>query len=196
MSATAGAPRPASLYPQMRPIRNGRTREEVSRSQRGRLFAATIATVAERGYEASTVMEVCLRAGVSKKTLYEHFPTKQALFLSTCDLVCYRAIKRVGDNYAAEGGGVCVQLDYLAGEPGPARDACLEILTFGRGGAEHGFAMLDELAGRLAKELPPEGRAPREVLALARALVGAIDETVRHYTARGTPCGKPGAIIP
>jgi hypothetical protein len=47
-----------------------------------------IEMVATRGYEASTVVELCALAGVSKRTLYERFPGgRQECFLATYDIV-------------------------------------------------------------------------------------------------------------
>ncbi len=51
-----------------------------------------IELVAARGYEASTVAELCALAGVSKRTLYERFPDgKQQCFLATYDMIVRRA---------------------------------------------------------------------------------------------------------
>jgi AcrR family transcriptional regulator len=51
-----------------------------------------IELVAERGYERSTVRELCGLAGVSKRTLYERFPGgKQDCFLATYDVIVRRA---------------------------------------------------------------------------------------------------------
>ncbi len=51
-----------------------------------------IELVAARGYEASTVAELCALAGVSKRTLCERFPGgKQQCFLATYDIVVRRA---------------------------------------------------------------------------------------------------------
>ena len=63
----------------------GHTREEVDRNQRERLFAAMVATVAEKGYEATTVADVSDLSGVSKSSYYEHFSDKQDGFLATVE---------------------------------------------------------------------------------------------------------------
>ena len=38
--------------------------------------------IAEHGYDATGVAEICQRAGLSKGAFYHHFPTKQALFMA------------------------------------------------------------------------------------------------------------------
>lgn len=68
-----------------------------------------IEVVATRGYEASTVVELCALAGVSKRALYERFPGgKQECFLASYDIIVHRGEMRI---LAA---GRC-GLDVLAG---------------------------------------------------------------------------------
>lgn len=46
---------------------------------REKLFAATISSVAEKGYAATAVDDICSRAGVTKGAFFHHFPSKQSL---------------------------------------------------------------------------------------------------------------------
>jgi TetR/AcrR family transcriptional repressor of nem operon len=46
---------------------------------RERLLMATIASVAEKGYAATTVDEICAKAGVTKGAFFHHFPSKRSL---------------------------------------------------------------------------------------------------------------------
>jgi AcrR family transcriptional regulator len=101
--------RSGALYPKLRPGPHGSAQESVASNQRARLYGAMIDLVGTRGYEASTVAELCSLAGVSKRTLYERFPGgKQQCFLATYDIVVRRAEMRI---LAA---GRC-GLDVLAG---------------------------------------------------------------------------------
>ena len=57
----------------------------VRASQRERLIRAMLETVAERGYEATTVPEVVARARVSRNAFYEFFSDKTSCFIAACD---------------------------------------------------------------------------------------------------------------
>jgi TetR/AcrR family transcriptional regulator, transcriptional repressor for nem operon len=46
---------------------------------RGKLLDAAIALIREKGYAATSVDELCARAGVTKGAFFHHFPTKDAL---------------------------------------------------------------------------------------------------------------------
>ena len=84
--------REGALYPKLRPGPHPSTEESVASNQRARLYGAMIELVAARGYQAATVAELCLLAGVSKRTLYERFPGgKQQCFLATYDIIVRRA---------------------------------------------------------------------------------------------------------
>jgi AcrR family transcriptional regulator len=60
-------------------------REELRASQRGRLICAIADAVAAEGYPATSVADVIVRAGVSRRTFYEHFADKEACFLAAYD---------------------------------------------------------------------------------------------------------------
>jgi TetR/AcrR family transcriptional repressor of nem operon len=48
-------------------------------STRDKLFGATISTIAEKGYAATAVDEICAKAGVTKGAFFHHYPSKQSL---------------------------------------------------------------------------------------------------------------------
>ena len=63
----------------------GLPRELVEASQRQRLLHGVTVTVADMGYGPATIADITARAGVSKKTFYEHFPDKLACFIAAYD---------------------------------------------------------------------------------------------------------------
>src|ERR1700753_3223635 len=79
----------------MRPGR-GTPRAEAERNQRERLFAAMVATVAEKGYEATTVADLVELSGVSRSAFYKHFDDKQACFLAAVEAMVEPTLRRLG----------------------------------------------------------------------------------------------------
>ena len=53
-----------------------------SEETRGKILEAAYRLFSERGYDVSSVAEICTFAGVSKGAFYYHFPSKQALFIA------------------------------------------------------------------------------------------------------------------
>ena len=54
---------------------------------RGRIIETALALFSERGYDTVGVQEICLRAGVSKPTLYHYFSSKRGLLGAVLDEV-------------------------------------------------------------------------------------------------------------
>lgn len=79
-------------------------REEVVRNQRARILAATIESVDELGYGASTVAHVIALAGVSRRAFYEQFSSREDCFLWTCDVVAARARRHAVEGWGRERG--------------------------------------------------------------------------------------------
>lgn len=81
----------------------GMPREEVERSQRERLFAATVASVAAKGYEATTVADLLELSGVSRSAFYEHFRDKEECFLATFDAIVAKSLDLLGHELGKSG---------------------------------------------------------------------------------------------
>ena len=55
--------------------------DERSEATRSRVLDAALGGFTEKGYDATSVADICAAAGVSKGAFYHHFPSKQALFI-------------------------------------------------------------------------------------------------------------------
>jgi AcrR family transcriptional regulator len=113
-------------------------REDVARNQRARLYGAMIESIAQRGYQATTVAHVIGLAGVSRRAFYELFSNKEACFLATYDIVVARARKRVVDAWVGERGwanrlhAACkALLDEVADSPRGPRLVLVDSLGVG-----------------------------------------------------------------
>lgn len=58
---------------------DGRTRRRLA--TRERLYEAAVALITERGYEVTTFDEIAARAGTSRRSCFNHFPTKSDISL-------------------------------------------------------------------------------------------------------------------
>ena len=58
------------------------SRDEVAAHQKQRLFKALATVMATNGYNSTTVDDVIKEAKVSRATFYQHFESKQDLFMS------------------------------------------------------------------------------------------------------------------
>src|SRR4051795_2894309 len=177
--------------------RHAAPREVVRNSQRGRMLAAMAAAVGEKGYGTVAVADVIARAGVSRKTFYEHFDNKEECFLAAYDagveLMLDAIDAAIGD--AAAGGplaiaraGTARYLETLASNPAFARTFLVEVLAAGpraleRRAAVHArFAEQLAVVHRAARSVSAAGfRAPEPGPHVFRACVGAIYELVTDH---------------
>jgi AcrR family transcriptional regulator len=58
------------------------TNQERSGETRSRILQAALSRFTQRGYDATSVADICATAEVSKGAFYHHFPSKQAVFVA------------------------------------------------------------------------------------------------------------------
>jgi AcrR family transcriptional regulator len=93
---------PQPLFPQIQPRRNGLEREHVAAHQRARLRGAVIEAVNAKGYAATSVAELIALAGVSRRTFYQHFDSKEACFLASFERILADSAERITTAYQRE----------------------------------------------------------------------------------------------
>lgn len=62
---------------------------------RERIVSAAVAVFAEKGYHRATIADVVARSGLSVGAIYTHFRNKEALFLTSCDLISGRGLDQL-----------------------------------------------------------------------------------------------------
>ncbi|HVY79059.1 MAG TPA: TetR/AcrR family transcriptional regulator [Solirubrobacterales bacterium] len=77
----------------MPPGRHKLPADFVAQNQRARLSYAIVHLVARQGYPATSLNQVVKTAGVARHTFYEHFESKEALFLSVFDRAAEGALR-------------------------------------------------------------------------------------------------------
>ena len=71
--------------------------------KRDAIVQAAIAEFRANGFEATSVDKVAARAEVSKRTLYNHFPSKEDLFAEILRVLWHTSASQVDVPYAADG---------------------------------------------------------------------------------------------
>jgi AcrR family transcriptional regulator len=163
--------------------RHGLSPEFVARNQRERLISALILTLAEVGYQKTTVSMIGRRAAVSKSDFYKHFDSKDDCFLAAYDYAVDRiraaVVEACGTDPTAAWAvrvqaGVTALLTLLAGEPPLATIALAEGLRAGRGIYDRYQAAVESFVPLLRDGAPdPPGAAPVPP-ATDEAVVGGI----------------------
>ena len=168
-------------------------REQVAADQKRRLLLAMIDAVGEKGYRATTISDLVGRAGVSRKTFYEHFENKQECLLATFDVIAADGRLRAVEAYRKaepEGLQAAVEASLRAlfeatiDNPSAARLNMVEIVAAGPAGIERRELAVEEyrrfVRGMLQQEAG-DGTVPDAVV---RAVVGGLSRIlysrVRH----------------
>jgi AcrR family transcriptional regulator len=192
----------------MDPLPSGRHRltpEKVAESQRGRLLYAMVEVVAGKGYAATTVADVVEHAGVSRRTFYEQYPSKEACFLAAYDTGVEIVLGRLRDAQAALGdidwrarirSDLETHMDLLAEQPAFARAMHAEILGAGQAALERRtqifgiFAERSRGAYELARiEDPSRPELPAEIFLFQ---IGGLDELIRECLRTRGAAALPG----
>jgi AcrR family transcriptional regulator len=160
-------------------------REAVAAHQRERLVEAMVQAVNERGVVATTISDLVARAGISRRTFYEHFENKEDCLLATYDTVVEDEVERL---LALAGGGgewldqleaiIRALFDAIAERPDAARLICVEMGASGEVGVQRwaeGAARLERFISAGFASAPGSGTIPDPV---ARAFVGALRKIV------------------
>jgi AcrR family transcriptional regulator len=174
------------------PLPSGRhslTRETVLASQRGRLLDAMAQAVAEHGYGSTTIAHVVSRAGVSRKTFYDHFSDKSDCFLAMYDTGIVFVLGRVAETLEGQDDphtrlvlGLQAFLSVLSAEPAFCRAIIIEVHAAGPEALARRRAVLKVFADRYL-EINRQARENGSKVApltedTALGVVGAILELV------------------
>jgi AcrR family transcriptional regulator len=156
-------------------------REAVAAHQRERLFKAMIEAVDEHGFMATTIAELVARAGISRRSFYEHFRNKEECLLATYDEIIEHLTRRLVkasrsvDGWPAQLEAFIRELFTAVGErPDLAQLVCVEMGAAGPVGVErwaHGAAYTQRFLTDGFERAPGRGTISDPV---ARAIVGAV----------------------
>ncbi|HWL48979.1 MAG TPA: TetR/AcrR family transcriptional regulator, partial [Acidimicrobiia bacterium] len=176
-----------------RKLRKGRgtPREEVERNHRERLFAAMVATMAEQGYEATTVADLVNLSGVSRSAFYRHFGDKQECFLAAIEALVDPALETAeagleppGDTELAKQAFETL-IRQIVEQPAASKMCFVEIYA----AAPAGVALVDRtidafegLVKQMLDQMPGHEGMPPEIV---RALIGGVQKVIHKRLYRG-----------
>jgi AcrR family transcriptional regulator len=184
--------------------RHGLSPDFVARNQRDRLIAALILTLAEVGYQKTTVSMIGRRAGVSKSDFYKHFDSKDDCFFAAYDTAVGRIRETVVEACAVASGedwalrvraGILALLSLLVAEPPLAAILLAEGLRAGRGIFDRYQAAVESFVPLLRDGAPEPPGAAAVPAATDEAVVGGIASLLSRRVTAGESTDL-GALVP
>jgi AcrR family transcriptional regulator len=159
--------------------RHGLSREFVSQNQRDRITAGIIAAVAEHGFHEATITRITAAAGVSRRTFYLYFSSKEECFFDTYNLIA-DYLREVATAAAEPGRSwpervrarIGAVLEAFAANPDLARFVLIAPPRAGEEIAARYRRAMDEVLAELLSDLPEDLAAERPSRATEEALVG------------------------
>jgi AcrR family transcriptional regulator len=160
-----------------------------------------VEVVSERGYLDTRVVDVIGAAGVSRKTFYELFASKEDCFLATYDLLLGELLDDTAKGFDARpeapwaervAAGLRAMLDVLAENPDEARFAIVEVLAAGPRALARRDAALRQFTGFLDAGRAEAGVELPEITSLS--LVGGVNELLYSEILSGSATRLPDRL--
>ncbi len=165
--------------PRLPPGRHGLPREFVIKNQRDRIAAGMIQAIAGRGYHDTTVTDIAAAAGLSRRTFYGFYKSKEDCFAATYEQVAdflFAAMAEAGEAERGWPARVRAQLETMleifAANPDLVRFALIAPPEAGGEIAAAYRDLLQRLLAMLVAERPKSARRPSE--GAEHGLVGGL----------------------
>jgi AcrR family transcriptional regulator len=158
--------------------------EQVARNQRERLFAALVAVVAEKGYEATRVEDLLELSGVSRSAFYEHFNDKQGCLLAAVEAFVGPTISTIAKANGQPTGeqraraALTALIEQIVDQPAASRLCFVEIFAAGAQAVEQIDRATDACQSFVAatlEETPGREQMPPEIV---RATIGGLRKVI------------------
>jgi AcrR family transcriptional regulator len=171
---------------------HGIPRSVVQKIQRDRLMRAMAKTVAEYGYQETTVRRLLGRAGLSRRTYYELFEDKEDCYLAAYDEVVEHLLHVVAEAYAQGEApedqielGLRALLEFCRDEPDIARMCIVEVLAAGAAARARRADTMQRLADLMEGALQELRGDERLSKLAAQGLIGGVHELIYTPIDRG-----------
>jgi AcrR family transcriptional regulator len=178
----------ASVRSQGAPVGNAAL-ADAGAAYKARFIAAMALLLAEKGYRAVTIADIARQSRVSKRTFYEHFPTKEACFIACYETLGEIALQSIAAATSGQGpwtkrarAATRAYLSTLESQPGLTRTLMMDIYAAGPEALGVRRAVQKRFAAYL-RQLVDQGRKEHPKLrrlspAMATAIIGGINELV------------------
>ncbi|MGE5408385.1 MAG: TetR/AcrR family transcriptional regulator [Syntrophothermus sp.] len=181
--------------------RHSLPREAVAAIQRARIRRAMVEVIGELGYPETRVLDVTAVAGVSRKTFYELFDSKEDCFLAIYDDLLGGLLADTNAAMASAAGanwseraawGMRAVLEHLARHPLEARFGIVEVLAAGPEALARRDAALRRFAAFLDAGHTGSSSAAPTIASLTVA--GAVHELLYGDIAHGATAELPSRL--
>ncbi|HEX5923732.1 MAG TPA: TetR/AcrR family transcriptional regulator, partial [Baekduia sp.] len=167
----------------------------VRRHQRARILDAVLEVSAQHGFEAASVRELIVAAGLSTEAFYSHFPSKEDAWATVFDQAFVELFAAVWHAALAESGrtakvtaAVDAALRFLAASPEQARLLLVDAPTAGRAGLE----AIDDALKAFTRVVAGATAGPKGVpKSLPGAMVAGIAELAAGWVLEGRATQLP-----
>lgn len=159
-----------------------------------------VATVAEKGYEATAVADLVELSGVSRSAFYKHFEDKEACFLAAIEATVEPTFANLAGDESAPAGVERMRSAFewlvraIVEQPAAAKMCVVEVYAAGERGAVLVDRMMDrstEVLAGLLEQVPERQGMPIE---LVRAIVGGVQKVIHKRLYRGQEGELPGLV--
>jgi len=160
-----------------------------------------VEVVSTRGYPDTRVVDVIGVAGVSRKTFYELFESKEDCFLAAYDVLLENLLGEATEAFESAPGSPWAErvtaalealLEHLSRHPDEGRFAIVEVLTAGRKALARRDAALRQFAGFLE---PGRSETSVELPGITSlAVAGGINELLYSEILHGAAGRLPGRL--
>ncbi len=159
--------------------------------RREQILDVAIQVFARSGFHGTSMNDIADAAGVTKPVLYQHFDSKQDLYLALLDEVGHRMLDRISAAQAgATTGRALTELGFHAYFEWVADDHDAFLLLYGTRANrdEESTVAVRRITAEAARAIEPliaANIAPEHRRTLAHGLVGLAEGVSRHLVERG-----------
>lgn len=163
-----------------------------SQTHRDRLLAGMARVVADKGYPGSTIADVVREAGVSRRTFYEHFESRDECLIALFEAASKGALQVVQAAMDPARGwqsqveqAMAAYLGCLASNPALLRTLFIEILGLGAPGLAARRRVNESIVEFILNAINEPSAEPVLAPDMALAIVGGINELILREIEQG-----------